>query len=150
MSREKTFFILIISGIVFVIIGTLSIYDSNIPRAASLDGSVKTNATDILTPIMNPGSKANIAINGSRFDFAVYGTDKELILSVKNMTYFNYDLVANKSGEFRFEIKNIGTSSLNIIGSAETKASSVALGAAMMLIITGIIVAGLGIKSKIR
>ena len=150
MSREKTFFILIISGIVFVIIGTLSIYDSNIPRAASLDGSVKTNATDILTPIMNPGSKANIAINGSRFDFAVYGPDKEIILSVKNMTYFNYDLVANKSGEFRFEIKNIGTSSLNIIGSAETKASPVALGAAMMLIITGIIVAGLGIKSKIR
>ena len=150
MSREKTFYILMISGIVFVIIGTLSIYDSNIPRAASLDGSVKTNATDILTPIMNPGSKANIAINGSRFDFAVYGTDKELILSVKNMTYFNYDLVANEYGEFRFEIKNIGTSSLNIIGSAETKASPVALGAAMMLIITGIIVAGLGIKSKIR
>ena len=150
MSREKTFYILIISGIVFVIIGTLSIYDSNIPRAASLDGSVKTNATDILTPIMNPGSKANIAINGSRFDFAVYGPDKELILSVKNMTYFNYDLVANKSGEFRFEIKNIGTSSLNIMGSAETKASPLALGAAMMLIITGIIVAGLGIRSKIR
>ena len=150
MSREKTFYVLIISGIVFVIIGTLSIYDSNIPRAASLDGSVKTNATDILTPIMNPGSKANIAINGSRFDFAVYGTDKELILSVKNMTYFNYDLVANKSGEFRFEIKNIGTSSLNIMGSAETKASPLALGAAMMLIITGIIVAGLGIRSKIR
>jgi len=139
-----------ISGIVFVIIGTLSIYDSNIPRAASLDGSVKTNATDILTPIMNPGSKANIAINGSRFDFAVYGTDKELILSVKNMTYFNYDLVANKSGEFRFEIKNIGTSSLSIMGSAETKASPLALGAAMMLIITGIIIAGLGIRSKIR
>jgi hypothetical protein len=150
MSREKTFFILIISGIVFAIIGTLSIYDSNIPRAASLDGSVKTNATDILTPIMNPGSKANIAINGSRFDFSVYGPDKELILSVKNMTYFNYDLVANKSGEFRFEIKNIGTSSLNIMGSAETKASPLALGAAMMLIITGIIIAGLGIRSKIR
>jgi hypothetical protein len=99
---------------------------------------------------MNPGSKANITINGSRFDFAVYGSDKELILSVKNMTYFNYDLVANKSGEFRFEIKNIGTSSLNIMGSAETKASPLALGAAMMLIITGIIVAGLGIRSKIR
>ena len=150
MSREKTFYILIISGIVFVIIGTLSIYDSNIPRAASLDGSVKTNATDILTPIMNTGSKAKIAINGSRFDFAVYGPDKEIILSVKNMTNFDYDLVANKSGEFRFEIKNIGTSSLNIMGSAETKASPLALGAAMMLIITGIIVAGLGIRSKIR
>lgn len=150
MSREKTFYILIISGIVFVIIGTLSIYDSNIPRAASLDGSVKTNATDILTPIMNTGSKAKITINGSIFDFAVYGPDKEIIISVKNMTYFNYDLVANKSGEFRFEIKNIGTSSLNIMGSAETKASPLALGAAMMLIITGIIVAGLGIRSKMR
>jgi hypothetical protein len=150
MSREKTFYILIISGIVFVIIGTLSIYDSNIPRAASLDGSVKTNATDILTPIMNTGSKAKITINGSRFDFAVYGPDKEIILSVKNMTYFNYDLVANKSGEFRFEIKNIGTSSLNIMGSADTKASPLALGAAMMLIITGILVAGLGIRSKMR
>jgi hypothetical protein len=150
MSREKTFYILIISGIVFVIIGTLSIYDSNIPRAASLDGSVKTNATDILTPIMNTGSKAKITINGSRFDFAVYGPDKEIILSVKNMTYFNYDLVANKSGEFRFEIKNIGTSSLNIMGSADTKASPLALGAAMMLIITGILVAGLGLRSKMR
>ena len=150
MSREKTFYILIISGIVFVIIGTLSIYDSNIPRAASLDGSVKTNATDILTPIMNTGSKAKITVDGSRFDFAVYGPDKEIILSVKNMTYFNYDLDAKKSGEFRFEIKNIGTSSLNIMGSAETKASPLALGAAMMLIITGIIVAGLGIRSKIR
>lgn len=150
MSREKTFYILMISGIVFVIIGTLSIYDSNIPRAASLDGSVKTNATDILTPIMNTGSKAKITINGSRFDFAVYGPDKEIILSVKNMTNFDYDLVANKSGEFRFEIKNIGTSSLNIMGSADTKASSLALGAAMMLIITGIIVAGLGIRSKMR
>jgi hypothetical protein len=150
MSREKTFYILIISGIVFVIIGTLSVYDSNIPRAASLDGSVKTNATDILTPIMNTGSKAKITINGSRFDFAVYGPDKEIILSVKNMTYFNYDLVANKSGEFRFEIKNIGTSSLNIMGSADTKASPLALGAAMMLIITGILVAGLGIRSKMR
>ena len=150
MSREKTFYILIISGIVFVIIGTLSIYDSNIPRAASLDGSVKTNATDILTPIMNTGSKAKITINGSRFDFALYGPDKEIILLVKNMTFFNYDLVANKSGEFKFEIKNIGTSSLNIMGSAETKASPLALGAAMMLIITGVIVAGLGIRSKIR
>jgi hypothetical protein len=150
MSREKTFYVLIISGIVFVIIGTLSIYDSNIPRAASLDGTLKTNATDILTPIMNTGSKAKITIDGSRFDFAVYGPDKEIILSVKNMTYFNYDLDAKKSGEFRFEIKNIGTSSLNIMGSAETKASPLALGAAMMLIITGIIVAGLGIRSKIR
>ena len=150
MSREKTFYILIISGIVFVIIGTLSIYDSNIPRAASLDGSVKTNATDILTPIMNTGSKAKITVDGSRFDFAVYGPDKEIILSVKNMTYFNYDLDAKKSGEFRFEIKNIGTSSLNIMGSAETKASPLALGAAMMLIITGIIVAGLGLRSKMR
>ena len=150
MSREKTFYVLIISGIVFVIIGTLSIYDSNIPRAASLDGTLKTNATDILTPIMNTGSKAKITIDGSRFDFAVYGPDKEIILSVKNMTYFNYDLDAKKSGEFRFEIKNIGTSSLNIMGSAETKASPLALGAAMMLIITGVIVAGLGIRSKIR
>ena len=150
MSREKTFYVLIISGIVFVIIGTLSIYDSNIPRAASLDGTLKTNATDILTPIMNTGSKAKITVDGSRFDFAVYGPDKEIILSVKNMTYFNYDLVANKSGEFRFEIKNIGTSSLNIMGSADTKASPLALGAAMMLIITGIIVAGLGIRSKMR
>ena len=111
---------------------------------------MKTNATDILTPIMNTGSKAKITINGSRFDFAVYGPDKEIILSVKNMTYFDYDLVANKSGEFRFEIKNIGTSSLNIMGSADTKASPLALGAAMMLIITGIIVAGLGIRSKMR
>lgn len=150
MSREKTFYVLIISGLVFVIIGTLSIYDSNIPRAASLDGTVKPRATDILTPIMDNGSKAKITINGSRFDFTVYGPDKEIAISVKNKTYFNYDLVASKSGEFRFEIKNIGTSSLTIVGTAETKATTLAIGAAMMLIITGIIVSGLGIRSKMR
>jgi hypothetical protein len=150
MSREKTFYVLIISGIVFIIIGTLSIYDANIPRAASLDGTVKAGATDILTPIMDPGSKAKITINGSRFDFIVYDPDKEIAISVKNKTYFNYDLVAGKSGEFRFETKNIGAFPLSITGSAETKSTPLAIGAEMMLIITGIIVAGLGIRSKMR
>ncbi len=44
----------------------------------------------------------------------------------------------------------MGNNLLNIYGTAETKAIPLAFGAQMMLIITGIILAGLGIRSKLR
>jgi hypothetical protein len=55
-------------------------------------------------------------------------------------------LVANKEGEYRFETKNLGSSVLNIDGEVETKASALAFGGQMMLLITGIIVLGIGMK----
>jgi hypothetical protein len=57
-------------------------------------------------------------------------------------------LVAKKEGEYRIETKNIGTSVLLIDGYVESKASTLAIGGQMMLLITGIIVLGFGIKTR--
>jgi len=150
MSRKTVFYILILSGVVFIIIGTLSIYDSNIAKPVSINGSVDSHAKDILTPIMDVGSKVNISINGSRFDFIISDPANTIILSVKNKTNFSYILVAKKSGEHRLETHNLGSQALSIFGEAETKATPLAFGAQMMLIITGVVVVGLGIRSKVR
>jgi hypothetical protein len=150
MSRELIFYVLVFSGLAFIIIGTLSIYDSNIAKPVSINGTINVGEIDILTPIMDVGSTAKITLYGSSFDFTIYDPDKKIILSVRNKTSLNYDLVAGKPGEFRLETANLGVHSLNISGTAETKAIPLAFGAQMMLIITGVILAGLGIRSKVR
>ena len=150
MNSTRTFYALVISGIVFIIIGTLSVIDSNTPRKVSLDGKVPSGLTDTLTPIMSNGSYARILINGSIFNFKITDPDKNTVVSVNNQTYYKYELVAKKEGEYRLETKNVGPSVLNIQGEAQTKASQLAFGGQLMLIVTGIIVLGLGIRSKIR
>jgi hypothetical protein len=150
MSSKLIFYVLVLSGLAFIIIGTISIYDSNIAKPVSINGTIKLGEKDTLTPIMDIGSKAKITLNGSSFDFTIYDPDEEIIVSVKNRTNLNYYLVADKPGEFKLETQNMGKNSLNIYGTAETKAIPLAFGAQMMLIITGIILAGLGIRSKLR
>jgi hypothetical protein len=97
---------------------------------------------------MNNGSVGKIIINGSKFDFKIEDPSKSIIVSVTNQSYYEYDLVANNEGEYRFEIKNTGDTVLNIDGEVETKASPLAFGGQMMLLITGIIVLGIGMKAK--
>jgi hypothetical protein len=46
------------------------------------------------------------------------------------------------------ETKNTGDSEVKIEGEVETKASPLAFGGQMMLLITGIIVLGIGMKSR--
>jgi hypothetical protein len=46
------------------------------------------------------------------------------------------------------DTRNIGDSVLKIDGEVETKASPLALGGQLMLLITGIIVLGIGMKAK--
>jgi hypothetical protein len=149
LSRKKTFYILIISGIAFIVISAASMIDSNIPRKVALDSTLDANLTDIVTPIMNKGSVGKIIIDGSKFNFKIEDPDKSVVVLVTNQSHYEYNLVANKAGEYRFETKNIGSSVLNIDGEVETKASYLAFGGQMMLLITGIIVLGLGIKTKI-
>jgi hypothetical protein len=149
MTRKKTFYVLILSGIAFIIISTASMIDSNIPRKVALDSKLNPSLTDIVTPIMNKGSVGKIIIDGSKFDFKIEDPDKSVIVSVTNRSNYEYNLIANKGGEFRVETKNTGNSVLNIEGEVETKASYLAFGGQMMLLITGIIVLGIGIKSKI-
>ncbi|MFN2434007.1 MAG: hypothetical protein ABR515_01385 [Nitrososphaeraceae archaeon] len=148
MTRKKTFYILMISGIAFILIGAISMIDSNIPRKVSLDSTLGPNFPDIITPIMNNGSVGKIIINGSKFDFKIEDPFKSIIVSVTNQSYYEYELVANVEGEYRFETRNTGDSVLNIDGEVETKAAPLAFGGQMMLLITGIIVLGIGMKAK--
>ena len=148
LSRKKTFYILIISGIAFIVIGAASMIDSNTPRKVAIDSTLEANLTDVITPIMNNGSVGKIIIDGSKFNFKIEDPNKSIIVSVSNNTHYQYDLVANDEGEYRFETKNIGNTVLNIDGEVETKASPLAFAGQMMLLITGIIVLGIGMKAK--
>jgi hypothetical protein len=134
------------SGVAFIVIGAASMIDSNIPRKVALDSTLGANLTDVITPIMNKGSVGEIIIDGSRFNFKIEDPDKSIIVSVTNQSHYKYNLVANKEGEYRFETKNLGSLTLNIDGEVETKANALAFGGQMMLLITGIIVLGIGMK----
>ena len=134
------------SGVAFIVIGAASMIDSNIPRKVALDSTLSANLTDVITPIMNKGSVGEIIIDGSRFNFKIEDPDKSIVVSVTNQSHYKYNLVANKEGEYRFETKNLGSLALNIDGEVETKANALAFGGQMMLLITGIIVLGIGMK----
>jgi hypothetical protein len=134
------------SGVAFIVIGAASMIDSNIPRKVALDSTLGANLTDVITPIMNKGSVGEIIIDGSRFNFKIEDPDKSIVVSVTNQSHYKYNLVANKGGEYRFETKNLGSLALNIDGEVETKANALAFGGQMMLLITGIIVLGIGMK----
>lgn len=138
-----------ISGIVFILIGGISIIDSNIPRKVSLASTLDANLTDVITPIMNNGSIGKIIIEGSKFDFKVEDPDKSIIVSVANQSHYEYDLVAKNDGQYKMETRNIGNSVVKIEGEVETKASPLAFGGQMMLLITGIIVLGIGMKARL-
>jgi hypothetical protein len=146
VTRKKTFYVLMASGVAFIVIGAASMIDSNIPRKVALDSTLGANLTDIITPIMNKASVGEIIIDGSKFNFKIEDPDKSIVVSVTNQSHYKYNLVANKEGEYRFETKNVGNSVLNIDGEVETKASALAFGGQMMLLITGIIVLGIGMK----
>jgi hypothetical protein len=148
VSRKKTFYILLISAIAFIVIGATSMIDSAIPREVSLDITLDANSTDVVTPIMNKGSVGNIIIDGSKFNFKIEDPNKSVLVSVTNQSHYEYDLIANNEGEYRFETKNVGTSQLNIDGEVESKAPPLAFAGQMMLLITGIIVLGFGIKTR--
>jgi hypothetical protein len=137
-----------ISGIAFIVIGAASMIDSNIPRKVALDTTLEANLTDVVTPIMNKGSVGEIIIDGSKFNFKIEDPDKSVVVSVTNQSHYKYNLVANKEGEYRFETKNVGSSVLSIDGEVQTKASALAFGGQMMLLITGIIVLGIAIKTR--
>ena len=148
MSRKKTFYILMISGIAFILIGGISMIDSSIPRKVSLSSTLDTNRTDVITPIMNKGSIGKIVIDGSKFNFNIEDPNKSVIISIANQSHYEYDLVANNEGQYKLETRDIGDSILKIDGEVETKASPLALGGQLMLLITGIIVLGIGMKAK--
>jgi hypothetical protein len=103
---------------------------------------------DVITPDMNVGSTASISMSGTTFHIEIKDPDGQVIESRSGNSSFSYDLTAQKAGEHRITINNTGTSDLTIAGHAQTKSSPLGLVGALMLVITGIITIGIGLRFR--
>jgi hypothetical protein len=148
LSRKTTFYAVLAAGAAFIAIGIASVIYNNTPVDVPLAGTIKPGMADVLTPNMNIGNTAHIVINGSIFNVNITDPNKQLIKSVDATSNFVYNLIAKKEGVHRIEIKNVGSSELDIGGHAKTKGSEIAFGGQMMLIITGIIVTGFSLRLR--
>lgn len=144
----KMFYSAMAAGIAFIAIGAASSIYSNTAVDVPLDNTVKPGASDIITPDMNIGNAASISVTGSTFNIKIEDPEGKAIRSDSNITSFNYELSAQKAGEYRIEISNAGNTDLVITGHAQTKASPLELSGALMLAVTGVIVIGLGLRFR--
>ena len=142
------FYAAIASGIAFIIIGGASSIYSNIAVDVPLDNKVRPGSPDIITPEMDVGDTGSITVSGSNFNIKIEDPDKQVIKSESNTTSFSYDLTAQKAGQYRIEIMNIGSTELSVSGHAQTKSSPLALSGALMLLVTGVVVIGLGLRFR--
>ena len=150
MLAGKLFYAALAAGIAFIAIGAASSIYTNTVVDVPLDNTVTPGTSDIITPDMNVGSTASITVSGSTFDITIADPDRQVIASESNSTSFSYDLTAQKAGEYRIEIVNKGSTNLEVGGHAETKSSPLGLSAALMLMVTGVIVIGLGLRFRNR
>jgi hypothetical protein len=148
VSRSKVFYILLGAGISFIVIGSASALYTLTPISVSLNGTVEAGKTDSLTPNMDVGNTAALYVTGSNASIKILDPDNEVIRSVSNVSSFLYNFAAHKEGQYLITIENLGTSDLSIAGNAFTKGSQIALGGQLMLIVTGIIVLGLGLRAR--
>jgi hypothetical protein len=148
VSRSKVFYILLGAGISFIVIGSASALYTLTPISVSLNGTVEAGRTDSLTPNMDVGNTAALYVTGSNASIKILDPDNEVIRSVSNVSSFRYNFAAHKEGQYLITIENLGTSDLSIAGNAFTKGSQIALGGQLMLIVTGIIVLGLGLRAR--
>jgi hypothetical protein len=144
------FYAAIAAGAIFIAIGIASSIYAYQPVDVRLDNTLKPGLSDDITPDMNMGNTASIVVSGSTFEIKIEDPDKQVITSKNNITSFSYDLTAEKSGEYHFGIKNTGSTNLTIAGHAQTKESPLGLSGALMLLVTGVIVVGLGLRFSRR
>jgi hypothetical protein len=148
-SKLIIFYSLLGAGFIFIVIGIIIVYSYSKPAEVPLHGILNVGMTDILTPNMNAGGMANIIIKGSIFNVTITDPVQHIIKSETRRTSdFKYNFTAEREGEHKIEINNIGTSDLNIEGHAQNKLNVIALSGPLMLIITGIIITGLSIRFK--
>lgn len=149
-SRSRIFYILLGAGISFIVIGSASALYTLTPVPVSLNGTVEAGQSDTLTPSMNVGNPVALSVTGSNSSIEIVDPENEVIRSVTNVSDFRYNFTAQKDGQYLISIENLGSSDLYISGSAFTKGSQIAFGGQLMLIVTGIIVLGLGLRAKLR
>jgi hypothetical protein len=150
MLAGKLFYAAMAAGVAFIVIGAASSIYANTVVDVPLDNTVGPGSPDIITPDMNVGSTASIMVSGSTFNITITDPDRQVIRSESDVTSFNYDLTAQKAGEYRIEVINTGSTDLTVAGHAETKSSPLNLTVALMLVVTGVIVIGLGLRFRNR
>jgi hypothetical protein len=149
ISKKVSLIIFLAAGGIFIGIGVVSIVDSNIPRYVQISEIIKPNQTGIFTPDMNAGNIANILINKSHSIVSVVDPANSLVLNkTQNNEIFNETVKSNKDGKLKIRISNTGETPLNLHLGAFSKASPIAFSGQMMLVITGVIIIGLGLRMR--
>ena len=148
VSKSIYFFGLLIAGIIFIAIGILSIYYSNSSVKVDVDGVIKPNSVDILSPNMESGNTAFISVSGSLFNMSITYPNKTIDTLTESSSNYSFNLTATQDGEYFIEINNLGNSDVLIDGYAFTKANNFTLIGQIILIITGVIIVALGIRTR--
>jgi hypothetical protein len=148
MLTGKVFYIAIAAGIVFIVIGIASSVYSNVPVDVPLDNTIRPGTVDVITPDMNVESTASISVSGTTFHIEIKDPDGQVIESRSGNSTLIYDLTAQKAGQHTITINNTGTSDLTIAGHAQTKSTPLGLIGALMLVVTGIITIGIGLRFR--
>ena len=148
VSKSVYFYGLLIAGIIFIAVAILSIYSSNSPVQVDVDGVIKPNSVDILSPNMEIGNTAFIAVSGSLFNMSITYPNKTIITLTESSSDYSLNLTAKEAGEYFIEINNIGNSDILVDGYAFTKANEITLIGQIMLLITGVVIVALGIRTR--
>ena len=148
VSRSGYFYGLLIAGIVFIAIGILSIYYSNTSAKVDVDGIINPDSVDILSPSMDRGGTAFISVSGSLFNMSITYPNKTDIILTESSSDYSFNLTADQDGEYFIEINNLGKSNILVDGYAFTKGNNLSLIGQIMLIITGVVIAVLGVRTR--
>ena len=148
VSRSVYFYGLFIAGIVFIVIGILSVYYSNSSVQVEVDGIIKPNSVDILSPNMKKGDSAFISVSGSLFNMSITYPNRTNVPLTESSSAYSFNLTALQDGEYFIEINNLGMSDTLVDGYAFTKGNNLSLIGQIMLIITGIVITALGIRTR--
>ena len=147
VSKSVYFYGLLIAGIIFIAIAILSIYYTNSPVKVDIDGVIKPNSVDILSPNMEIGNTAFITVSGSLFNMSITYPNKTIITLTESSSNYTLNLTAKEAGEYFIKINNIGNSDIIEKGYAFTKGNNIAIIGQIMLIITGVVIVALGIRT---
>ena len=148
VSKSIYFYGLLIAGILFIAIGILSIYYSNSSVKVDVDGVIKPNSIDILSPNMESGNTAYISVSGSLFNMSITYPNKTIDTLTESSSNYSFNLTATQDGEYFIEINNLGNSDVLVDGYAFTKANNFTLIGQIILIITGVVIVALGIRTR--
>ncbi|MGE0242985.1 MAG: hypothetical protein AB7P56_03565 [Nitrososphaeraceae archaeon] len=147
-SKAIYFYSLVIAGISFISIGIVSIYHSNSSVSVDVDGIIKPNSIDTLSPNMESGNTAFISASGSIFNMSITYPNKTTAVLTESSTIYSLNLTAKEPGEYIIKISNLGKSDVLLAGYAYTKANNITIIGQTMLIITGVIILMLGIRTR--